>query len=213
MYIKVVITTLMLVLAVSSLQAGWGQGGKRNGVGNDRQLESLTAIDAEQLTFLREEEKLARDVYDAMSDIWGLFVFDNISSSEQRHMDAVLKQLNQYGLIDPALQPGVFVNADLQHHYDSLVMQGSQSQLEALLAGAYIEEMDMHDINDMIASTQNQGLIDMYEKLLCGSRNHLRAFVRQIENRGVVYEAQVMEQREVDLIVDSSMERRCGRRR
>ncbi|MCM8855777.1 MAG: DUF2202 domain-containing protein [Candidatus Thiodiazotropha sp.] len=212
MYIKVVTTTLMLVLAVSSLQAGWGQGGKRNGDGNDRQLESLTAIDAEQLTFLREEEKLARDVYDAMSDIWGLFVFDNISSSEQRHMDAVLKQLDQYGLIDPALQPGVFVNADLQHHYDSLVMQGSQSQLEALQAGAYIEEMDMHDINDMIASTQHQGLIDMYETLLCGSRNHLRAFVRQIENRGVVYEAQVMEQREVDLIVDSSMERRCGRR-
>jgi hypothetical protein len=68
----------------------------------------------------------------------------------------------------------------------------------------------MQDLNEMIASSQNAVLISMYERLLCGSRNHLRAFVSQIENRGLVYEAQVLEQEAVDQIVDTPMERRCG---
>ena len=46
---------------------------------------------------------------------------------------------------------------------------------------------------------------------MSGSRNHLRAYVGQIENLGVVYEAQYLSQDEVDAIVDSPIER--GRRR
>jgi hypothetical protein len=84
--------------------------------------------------------------------------------------------------------------------------------MDALLTGALIEEVDMQDLYEMIDATDNSGLISLYEKLLCGSRNHLRAFVSQIESRGMVYQAQVMDQADVDLIVDSSMERRCGRR-
>ena len=44
---------------------------------------------------MREEEKLARDVYLTLYDIWGTPAFNNIASSEQTHMDAVLM------LIDP----------------------------------------------------------------------------------------------------------------
>ncbi|MES9928737.1 MAG: DUF2202 domain-containing protein, partial [Candidatus Thiodiazotropha sp. 6PDIVS] len=143
---------------------------------------------------------------------WGLYIFDNISSAEQRHMDSVLVQLEKYGLVDPVIQPTVFTNQDLQQLYDTLITQGSVSQIDAVLTGALIEEVDMQDLNEMIESSSNSGLISLYEKLLCGSRNHLRSFVRQIESRGVVYEAQVMDQAEVDLIVDSPMERRCGRR-
>ena len=213
MYQKTTLFILLTVMTLSLAQAGWGQGGRGGGRGGQGwQAESLTSTEAQQLIFLREEEKMARDVYDSLHERWGLFVFDNISSAEQRHMDAVLSQLNRYGLVDPVLQPGVFSDRELQHLYDVLIARGGESQIEALLTGALIEEVDMQDLNEMIASTDNAGLISLYEKLLCGSRNHLRAFVRQIENRGVVYEAQVLRQSEVDLIVDSPMERRCGRR-
>jgi hypothetical protein len=173
----------------------------------------LTPQEAEQLGYLREEEKLARDVYQLFYRQWGLFSFDNIAGAEQRHMDSVLSMLQRYGLSDPALdQAGLFSNPELQQLYDNLIAQGQASQTAALWVGGLIEEVDMQDLDEMIGSTDKEDLISLYEKLHCGSRNHLRAFVRQIENRGEVYTAQVLSQEEVDRIVDSPMERRCGRR-
>ncbi|MCG8427584.1 MAG: DUF2202 domain-containing protein [Chromatiales bacterium] len=200
---------LLTSLTVWTAQAGWGNGGHHGGQGWQQQ--SLTVEEEEQLLYLREEEKVARDVYDLMYLLWGLPAFDNISAAEQRHMDAVLQIIDRYGLIDSAhSQPGIFNNPELQALYDSLVAQGEQSLIEALLVGALIEEVDLQDLNEMMASTDNGTLMGLYKKLHCGSRNHLRSFVRQIENRGMVYEAQVLSQGEVDKIVDSPMERRCG---
>ncbi|MET0089670.1 MAG: DUF2202 domain-containing protein [Candidatus Thiodiazotropha sp.] len=205
---------LSFVLAISVAQAGWGYGGGRGngGGGQSSGSSDLNATEARQLVFLREEEKVARDVYDRLYEIWGIFVFDNISNAEQNHMDAVLVQLNKYGLEDPVLQPGVFSDASLQSLYDSLLNRGAVSPIEALQTGAMIEEVDMQDIQSMRASTARDDLISLYDRLACGSRNHLRAFVRQIENRGVVYQAQALPQDEVDAIVDTPMERGCGRR-
>ena len=45
------------------------------------------------------------------------------------------------------------------------------------------------------------------ENLMSGSKNHLRAYVGQIENLGIVYEAQYLPQDKVDSIVDSPVER------
>jgi hypothetical protein len=141
-------------------------------------------------------------------------VFSNIASSEQQHMDAVRNMLNRYGLPDPAQNlTGLFSDPELQALFDTLVAQGEESEIKALLTGALIEEVDMQDLEAMIDSTGKRDLIDLYNKLHCGSRNHLRAFVRQIENRGMVYSAQVLSQEAVDGIVDTPMERRCGAKR
>ncbi|MCU7852666.1 MAG: DUF2202 domain-containing protein [Candidatus Thiodiazotropha sp. (ex Monitilora ramsayi)] len=212
MSIRWVCFVLFTVLVVGTAQAGWGTGWRQGG--QERPADTLSVEEAGHLRYLREEEKLARDVYDRMYQVWGLPIFDNISSAEQRHMDAALQVISSYGLSDPAyLYAGEFSNGELQALYDSLEAQGRASQLEALLVGGLIEEVDMQDLHEMLAATDNGTLISLYEKLLCGSRNHLRAFVRQIENRGMVYEAQVLSQDKVDAIVDSSMERRCGARR
>ncbi|MDP2030099.1 MAG: DUF2202 domain-containing protein [Thiobacillus sp.] len=56
------------------------------------------------LLFMREEEKLARDVYLTLYETWGLAVFSNIASSEQSHMDALLKLLRTYRC--PTRRPG-----------------------------------------------------------------------------------------------------------
>jgi hypothetical protein len=44
--------------------------------------------EAASLQFMREEEKLAHDVYVTLYEQWGLRVFNNISRSEQQHTEA-----------------------------------------------------------------------------------------------------------------------------
>lgn len=169
----------------------------------------LDATEAADLTYMREEEKLARDVYRTFYPLWNATLFDNISQSEQSHFEAIGGLLDTYRLDDPARQdlPGVFQNPDLQALYDHLIEQGAVSSLDALQVGALIEETDMVDIAKAIAETDQRDINEVYENLLRGSRNHLRAFVTAIEAAGIPYSAQVLTQDQVDAIVDSPMER------
>lgn len=178
----------------------------------------LSATEIEYLTFMREEEKLARDVYLTLFERWNLPIFENIAASEQSHTNAVANMLDYYKLPDPVIDDtiGVFVNAELAGLYNFLVSEnndidvdGDVDAMDALYIGALIEEVDMEDIQHAIDETDHENIVDLYHTLMCGSRNHLRAYVGQIENRGDVYEAQVLSQEEVDAIVDSPMERRC----
>jgi hypothetical protein len=173
---------------------------------------TVAQLDADEiagLTYMREEEKLARDVYAYFYPLWNAALFANISSSEQAHFEAIGGLLDRYRLDDPARQDlaGVFQNPELQALYDQLIAQGSGTALAALQVGALIEETDMMDIVEAIAATDQADIIEVYENLLRGSRNHLRAFVAAIEAQGVPYTAQVLPQAEVDAIVDSPMER------
>jgi hypothetical protein len=171
--------------------------------------EALSTEEETDLLFMREEEKMARDVYLFFYPIWNNSVFSNIAESEQQHMDSMAVLLNTYGLPDPVQNDsiGLFTNPDLAALYLTLTDRGQASLLEALKVGALIEEVDMRDIQHAIDQAEHADIIQTYENLLRGSRNHLRAFVRAIEEMGVVYEAQVLEQSEVDAIVDSPMER------
>ena len=58
-------------------------------------LEDLSQEEMDGLLFLREEEKLARDTYLMLYDLFGLRNFNNISKSEQAHMDAILYLLDK----------------------------------------------------------------------------------------------------------------------
>ncbi len=141
----------------------------------------LSATEKESLLYMREEEKLARDVYTAFYARYGLRVFNNIAASEQAHMDAVLTLLNRYGLADPAAAaPGVFNNDDLQALYDDLIDQGNASLTAALQAAVLIEETDIADLQDGLALTSHADLRAVYNNLLRASQNHLRAFSRQL---------------------------------
>ena len=64
--------------------------------------EDLSTVEMEALQFMREEEKLARDVYLRLHQQWNMQVFANIAKSEQRHMDAMKCLLDKYELADPA---------------------------------------------------------------------------------------------------------------
>lgn len=156
-----------------------------------------------QLQFMGEEEKLARDVYLHLNNIWNHNIFVNIAKAEQMHIDSVNKFLDAYDI--PNLAPeeyGQFNNHELQKLYDSLVERGEVSLVEALMAGALIEEVDIKDLIDAIEQTDDLAMIQMYTNLLQGSYNHLRAFVNQLASQGVTYLSQeVLTQEQVDAIL------------
>lgn len=174
-------------------------------------LEPLNDAEKYSLLFMREEEKLARDVYDYLYLKWSLQIFDNISTSEQTHMDAILELLNRYELEDPAKQDesGSFVNSDLQELYTDLSKVGATSIVDALKVGAAIEEIDILDLKKALdADVDNQDITMVYENLMKGSRNHLRSFVKTLGNQGVIYQPQYLTKEEYDAIINSEMERR-----
>jgi hypothetical protein len=151
----------------------------------------LNAGEVESLTYMREEEKLARDVYLALYDQWGLPVFQNIAGSEQAHMDSVLTLLEQYGLTDPAAGKDAVEFSDplFQSLYEQLLAQGSVSVTDALKVGATIEELDIVDLQARLAQTDNEYITRVYNNLLAGSENHLRAFVSNLERQtGEIYQ-------------------------
>jgi hypothetical protein len=172
---------------------------------------ALSVEEIAGLKFMREEEKLAHDVYSALFAYWGHQIFANIALSETEHTEAILALLLKYGVPDPAegKPAGVFEDQDLQALYNQLVATGRQSLIDGLKVGALIEEKDIQDIVDRRALTDEAGIQGVYDSLLCGSRNHLRAFNEALLDFGVTYAAQVITQQEWDAIAYSARET-CG---
>lgn len=149
----------------------------------------LDPFERESLLYVREEEKLARDTYLTLYDIWGTSIFQTIAASEQNHMDAVLTLLEKYNIEDPASpEIGVFQNDFLQAKYYELVAWGQQSVADALLVGCAIEEIDLVDLADRMAQIDNRDILSVFQNLTDGSENHLRAFVSRYESlTGITY--------------------------
>lgn len=171
-------------------------------------LEPLNSAELTSLSFMREEEKLARDVYITLYNKWGVNIFTNISSSEQTHMESVLLLLNKYNLTDPvgSNAVGVFSNSTLQNLYTQLVSQGNTSVLEAYKVGATIEDLDIYDLKNALTAIDNQDIKLVYDNLTKGSRNHMRSFYKNVLNAGGTYTPQYITQAEFDAIVNSAME-------
>lgn len=156
---------------------------------------------------MREEEKMAHDVYLDFYAKWNLPVFQNISESETTHYNAILTLISAYGLTDPSTGVvGTFTNPEIAALYEQLIGEGSVSALEALKTGAYIEEYDILDLEKLIAATENTAVIQIYNNLLRGSRNHLRSFVATLAYYNAIYVPQMMTQETFDAIVSSPME-------
>jgi len=168
---------------------------------------SYSDTELEMLLHMKEEEKLARDVYSALSVKYKIPVFSNISRSENTHLNAVIWLLKNYGEeYTEVKEPGKFSNPDFQDLYDKLVAKGSESLAEALKTGALIKDLDIKDLMDYIGNVTNENIIMVFENLTKGSRNHLRAFNRILVRMGIIYTPSYISQEEFDKIVSSPHE-------
>ena len=188
----------LVIAAVAAIQIGTddatAQGGPNRAAGTQvanvhvdpDTTSALTPAEAEGLRFMREEEKLAQDVYTLLGAKYDSRVFSNISRSEAEHTATVKGFLDAFQVVDPAAgnAAGVYENDDLQALYAQLVAQGQTSFTEAVKVGIAIEERDIADLKARIAGTDREDLKAMYSNLLRASENHLRAFTRQLDGSG-----------------------------
>ena len=168
---------------------------------------SLSKTEENALIFMIEEEKLALDTYTYLGELWGINQFLNIQKSEQSHVNAVSNLIERYDLTYTMLPEGEFMNEELQGLYNQFVVDGSKSQLNALIIGATIEDLDIVDLEDLMQSISNDDILNVFESLQCGSRNHLRAFVGTINQMGGNYTPQYLSMEEFIIIIESSNER------
>lgn len=147
------------------------------------QQTSISTEEINDMKYMVEEEKVAKDVYEYLDENWGLRVFGNIKQSEQRHIDIMENLLNShkiaYKLSD---EKGVFYNKILQKMYDDLIEKGSKSKHDALQVGKLIEETDIKDLEEAVKNTKNAYIKQVYTNLLRASQNHLQAFNKQLSH-------------------------------
>jgi len=193
--LKLLATTLLIAsVAATPWTAlagnGRGNGGRPATAGTSATaLVPLTLDEIDTLLWMREEEKLARDVYIKMTEKYPVEIFSNIAAAEQKHFDAIGRKLALYGITDVALPTvGAFYDKDLQKLYDALVKEGLVGYVEALYVGVAIEEADMVDLSDAIDETDSRPLKTTYSHLLIGSQHHLDSFIKLLEKEGVDYE-------------------------
>lgn len=218
---SLVVAALLTGLFVISLPASAQRGRSGRGVRRQQRSEGVVTADLnaevrQSLMLMREEEKLARDVYLTLSKKHNSTVFANIASAESRHMSALERLLSRYRLPDPVVDDtvGKFTKPEFLQLYDQLVAQGSKSLADAYEVGALIEELDIADLQAGVKVIDRYPDIErIYQNLMRASRNHLRAFAFQLDEQGKTHSAQHLSQKEFDQIAASPWERGRGRSR
>ena len=196
MFKKTILLSAVVALFSVSAVAKGHQGGKYGsfesedrGFSSNRATQmdssSITDITDEQkkeLLYMVEEEKLARDVYAYLYEMWGSSVFEKIVKSEQRHMDSMKSLADKYELETPSTLDvrGEFENEELQAQYNTLIEKGKQSLVDALEVGVTIEETDIADLERILEEDTPKDFAKKYQNLLKGSFNHLKAFNSQL---------------------------------
>lgn len=170
---------------------------------------TLTAPEAELLRHMRQEEELARNVYRAFERRWGLPIFANIRESEERHVEAMRGLLERYGLADPldGRDDGELADAELAALQARLAARGARSLEEALRVGLEIEELDIVDLRAQRRRMADHPAVGrVYAQLERASRNHLRAFHRQLRRRGLEPQASHLDRAELEAIAAADHE-------
>lgn len=204
---KIILQTLILV--ISSIFMGCDNDDTASII-NNQDSTAIPLDDQKALLFMLEEEKLARDTYSYLDELWGVNQFANIQNSEQSHVDAVANLLDGFGIEHTILPEGEFTNQEIQNLYDTFIEDGALNLKEALKVGATIEDLDIVDLENYINDTSNATIISLYERLQCGSRNHLRSFVLALENTGTTYTPQFLTEVDYAQIINGNSEQ-CGR--
>jgi len=166
----------------------------------------LSKEEISELVFMREEEKLARDVYLTLDKKYGseVPVFSNIAKAEETHTDAIKNLLEKYNIEDPVKSDeiGVFTNPELQKLYTQLVEEGEKSLENALNVGVTIEEKDIADLEKAMNETDNSDILTVYSHLKQGSDHHDSAFKHYLEALDDNYTT-IDENTDVTLLLDT----------
>ncbi len=209
-----------LALITVPLPAQKGGGGNGGGGGsstgsatlikyiNSLPKQTVSATEKSLLLHMREEEKLARDVYTVLFQVTKVKAFGNIAKAEQSHMDLIKMMLDRYSIKDPITSDkvGDFPSATFKSLFNTLVLFGINSNVHAELVGAFIEDLDIYDLLNAIKATDNRDINTVWQNLNRGSRNHMRAFYGLLKAQNILYPGFVLPQATILAIANSKKE-------
>jgi hypothetical protein len=190
------ITSIFLLLAISSCQETESP--------SDQLI--ISTEERQTLLFMREEEKLAHDVYVYAFEKYGLPIFQNIANSESSHVLSVLRVMETYQIQDPlsgSTNLGEFTNPTLIKIYSDLIARVDLSLNESIKVGLFIEDLDISDLDNAIKETDKLNISSLYANLVCGSKNHMKAFYAQATTAGITYTPEFISQSEFESIITS----------
>lgn len=168
----------------------------------------LSQSEREGILLMREEEKLAHDLYVALYEVWNIPIFANIAQSEASHMEWVELLITRYALEEPGSEaPGEFGNTQLKQLYEELLEAGKLSLASAFEVGATVEDLDIFDLERLLQESDNKDIRIVYQNLNKGSRNHLRSFNAQLHQIGKRYIPKHIDQHLFRAIIESENER------
>lgn len=158
----------------------------------------------ESITYMYNEEKLAKDVYLNVYAVQPLKQLYNIASkSEVKHEEAVNDLAVKYDLnitLYPDTQApydetslnsygsGQYPVVKIQELYDTLYDKGIQSQQDALEVGCLVEVTDIDDLDAYITQATDSNASDVltvFDFLRDGSYKHYWAFDKGLKNIGI----------------------------
>ncbi len=156
---------------------------------------------------------MTHDIYTYTYSKYNILAFQNIANSESRQKTAVLANMERLNLKDPldgsALEEE-FKIPDIQTLYTELIARVDQSQQETILAGLYIEHLDIRYLQNIITETNDTALVSVYRSLICGSKNHMISFEGLASFLGLTFTSEIITQAEYDLIISSPQTTCCG---
>jgi hypothetical protein len=166
----------------------------------------LTADEIEFLYAVREDEKVARDLYAAFFEKYKLKAFENLSKAEINHIRAVELLMDYYEIEYPeAGDYGKFTDPARQQLYDSLLLKG-ETALEAFKVMAQLEEDNIVSYLKVLEDIDNDNIGIVIENLERASENHFKATIRQITALGGEYTARYMTQEQYSAIIAKGFE-------
>ena len=174
----------------------------------DLKVGTLSEPELEAILYMREGEKLARDVLLALDEQWDAEALGLVAKREETHTAAIKALIDRYELWDPmsVTSEGQYASEELHDLHYELVAQGSPSLIEALKVGLTIEEISILDLREYRAETDDEDVLLVYENLLRGSRNHLRIFAALLVQQGETVERRYLSRTLFDEIVNTPPE-------
>ncbi len=165
----------------------------------------ITETEAGDLQLLREEEKLARDLFRDWSDRSELF--GAVAHSKQLHFEIVGALLQRHQVTDRTLGgEGLYVFPQLQTLHQELLARGGSTELEALAAGAELHERDLVGLEEAAGRSQLEDVRASLAEIQRGARNHLRGCVEELALQGVDYAPRLLSPEAFAAIINSPRE-------
>jgi hypothetical protein len=162
----------------------------------------LSLEQKDTLAYMWDEERLARDLYLALNELYPSQTLYNIATkAESQHALSVEGLIEKYDLnilnapdytggysqeILNGYVAGEFTLDVIKDLYDTLYVKGSASLQDTLEVGCMVEVTDINDLDrDIEIAAGAEDLVLVFENLRSGSYSHYWAFDKALKSQGV----------------------------